>query len=224
MPNDLDLEKLLDNAPDAVPLNQTALQIIKGAGDPSTTASHIAAILREDQALSARVLKIANSAFYRLSRQIGSIKSAVLMLGQKTIRNLALTVTMSGAIQKPITGYGLPRGELFRHSLVVARAASEIAKETNRSIADEAYTAGLLHDIGKLVLDEHIESRVGAILAEKWELPDFLADAIRSHRQAAAIPTRPPDSWLFACSRPGSPERWAPGAAPTRLPIPICRR
>ncbi len=213
MSNDLDLEKVLESAPDAVPLNQTALQIIKRAGDPSTTASDIAAILREDQALSARVLKIANSAFYGLPRQIGSIKSAVLLLGQKTIRNLALTATMSGAIEKPISGYGLPRGELFRHSLVVARAASQIASETNRSVADEAYTAGLLHDIGKLVLDEHIESRVGAIaemardesisfaeaerrlmgmdhgevgaiLAEKWGLPDFLADAIRSHHHA----------------------------------------
>ena len=95
----------------------------------------------------------------------------------------------------------------------MARAASQIASETNRSVADEAYTAGLLHDIGKLVLDEHIESRVGAIaemardesisfaeaerrlmgmdhgevgaiLAEKWGLPDFLADAIRSHHHA----------------------------------------
>ena len=83
MSNDLDLEKVLESAPDAVPLNQTALQIIKRAGDPSTTASDIAAILREDQALSARVLKIANSAFYGLPRQIGSIKSAVLLLGQK---------------------------------------------------------------------------------------------------------------------------------------------
>jgi putative nucleotidyltransferase with HDIG domain len=119
---------------------------------------------------------------------------------------------MSNAIEKPISGYGLPRGELFKHSLVVARTANQISRQTHRGIPDEAYTAGLLHDIGKLVLDCHVEPRigaitdlaqrdsisfaeaerrllgmdhgeVGAILSERWELPDFLADAIRGHHR-----------------------------------------
>ena len=212
MSENFSLERVLDDAPEAVPLNQTAMEIIRQTGDPSSTASEIARVLQTDQALAARVLKIANSAFYGLPRQIASIESAVMLLGQKTVRNVALTATMSSAVERPISGYGLPRGELFRHSLVVARTANRISRQTNRGIPDEAYTAGLLHDIGKLVLDSHIESRigaitdlarrdsisfaeaerrllsmdhgeVGAILSERWELPEFLSEAIRGHHR-----------------------------------------
>ena len=109
-----------------------------------------------------------------------------------------------------VAGYGIPNDGIFGHAIVVAQSAQVVSSETNRSIPAEAYTAGLLHDIGKVVLGEHVENRIGAIielaqsegcsfaeaerrllglnhaevgavLAKKWGLPDFLVGAIRSH-------------------------------------------
>ena len=206
------LEVVLRKAPEAVPLNQTAMEIIRQTGDLSSTTSDITRTLQTDQALSAQVLRIANSAFYGLPRQVASVSSAVTLLGHKTLRNLALTATMSKAIAKPVSGYGLPRGELFKHSLAVARTAHQISKQTNQGTPDEAYAAGLLHDIGKLILDTHVESsigeianlaindsvsfataerqllgmdhaEVGAILTEQWGLPEFITNAIRHHHR-----------------------------------------
>jgi len=189
---------------------QTALQLLKEINKPGSSARDLAAILRRDQALSARVLKVANSAFYGLPRQVASIDSAVVLLGNKTIRNLALTASLTGMKVGEVTGYGLPRGELFNHSLLVALAAQELSKQTNRAIPEEAYTVGLLHDIGKLIIDEQVEAKlaeiseiarnegigfaaaekkllgmdhgeVGAILAEHWGLPELLTVAIKDH-------------------------------------------
>ena len=109
-----------------------------------------------------------------------------------------------------VAGYGIPNDGIFGHAIVVAQSAQVVSSETNRSIPAEAYTAGLLHDIGKVVLGEYVENRIGAIielaqsegcsfaeaerrllglnhaevgavLAKKWGLPDFLVGAIRSH-------------------------------------------
>ncbi len=117
---------------------------------------------------------------------------------------------MGGMGAAGVAGYGIPSGRLFGHAIVVAQSAHVVSSETNRSIPTEAYTAGLLHDIGKVVLGEHVENRIGAIielaqsegcsfaeaerrflglnhagvgavLAKKWGLPDFLVGAIRSH-------------------------------------------
>jgi HD-like signal output (HDOD) protein len=78
-----------------------------------------------------------------------------MLLGQQTIRNLVLTATMGGLGAQGVKGYGIGKGGLFGHSLVVAQSAQVVSKETNCSIPAEAYTAGLLHDIGKVVLSQY---------------------------------------------------------------------
>ncbi len=210
MTAELEINKILENAPEAVPLPTTATAILQKSSHPDTSALEIAELLKSDQALSARVLKVANSAFYGLPRQIASIDNAVVLLGQKTIRNLVLAATIGGIGAQGVAGYGIPRGGLFDHAIVVAQSAQALSSQTNKAVPAEAYTAGLLHDIGKVVLGEHVENRVGAIieiaetegcsfadaerrilglnhaevgavLAEKWGLPDFLIGAIRSH-------------------------------------------
>ena len=210
MTANLEVDEILKQAPEAVMLPTTATAILQKSSQPDSSAVEIAGLLKSDQALSARVLKVANSAFYGLPRQIASIDNAVVLLGQKTIRNLVLTATMSGMGARGVAGYGIPRGGLFNHAIVVAQSAQALSTQTNRAVPAEAYTAGLLHDIGKVVLGEHVENRVGAIidiaesegcsfaeaerrllginhaevgavLAEKWGLPDFLVGAIRSH-------------------------------------------
>ena len=138
---EIDVEQILENAPDAVPMPETATKIIKKSSDPATTMVEMADILATDQALAARVLTIANSAFYGLRRQVATINEAAILLGIRTIRNLALTASMSGLAKQSVSGYGLPRGELFKHSLAMANVSKHVSTETNKSIPDEAYTA-----------------------------------------------------------------------------------
>lgn len=213
--SDQEIQQILDSAPEVVPLPATATAILKRSNSPDATAKDLALILARDQALSARVLKVANSAFYGLRRQVASVNDAAILLGMRTVRNLALTASMTGLGVKPVTGYGLPRGELFSHSIVMAQTANHLSRETNKSIPDEAYTAGLLHDLGKLVLADHVAQKVeaikeaalrdnisfaqaergvlgldhaeiAAVLADKWELPEFLGHAIRLHHGLGA--------------------------------------
>ena len=210
MATDQEIQAILESAPDAVPMPATATAILQKSSMPDTSGQEIADLLKSDPALTARVLRIANSAYYGLPRQVADIDNAVMLLGQKTIRNLVLTATMGGFGSQGVPGYGIGKGGLFNHSLVVAQSAQTLSKEVSRSIPAEAYTAGLLHDIGKVVLSQHVEQRVtviietaetnhvsfgeaertvlginhaevGATLAEKWELPDFLVGAIRAH-------------------------------------------
>ena len=207
---DLDIQQILDSAPDAVPLPAAATAILQKSSMPNTSGKEISELLKTDTALTARVLRIANSAYYGLPRQVADIDNAVMLLGQRTIRNLVLTATMGGIGSQGVAGYGMGKGELFNHSLVVAQSAQTLSKEVGKSIPAEAYTAGLLHDIGKVVLAQYVEQRiiiivetaqttnvsfgeaerqvlgvnhaeVGATLAEKWNLPDFLVGAIRVH-------------------------------------------
>jgi putative nucleotidyltransferase with HDIG domain len=213
MATDLAIQQILESAPDAVPMPATATAILQKSRQPDTSRQEIADLFKSDAALTARVLRIVNSAYYGLPPQVGDVDNAVMLLGQQTIRNLVLTATMGGLGGQGVAGYGLGKGGLFNHSLVVAQSAQTLSKEGHKSIPAEAYTAGLLHDIGKVVLAQHVEQRitiivetaqasgvsfgeaerqvlglnhaeVGATLAEKWELPDFLVGAIRAHHAA----------------------------------------
>ncbi len=147
-----------------MPLPTKATAILKKSSQPDTSALEIADLLESDHALSARVFKVANSAFNGLPRQIASIDNAVVLLSQKTTRNLMLTATIGGMGAKGVVSYGIPRGGLFDHAIVVAQSAQALSTQTNRAVPAEPYTAGLLHDIGKVVLGEHVENRVGAII------------------------------------------------------------
>ena len=210
MTDQINIDEILENAAVAVPLPETAVEIVKKSSDPSTSMQDISDILNTDQAMAGKILSIANSAFYGMRRQVATVNEAVVLLGVRTVRNLALTASMSTVAVRPVAGYGLPRRELFKHSLVMANVAKQVNSETNKSMPEEAYTAGLLHDLGKLVLTDYVgekveiikeraheqnisfaaaersvlgtdHAEVAAALAEKWELSDFLADAIRDH-------------------------------------------
>ena len=190
-------------------------QIQKVINNPNASAERVAAVLAEDPAMSVKVLKLTNSAFYGLAREIDSVKQAVVIVGMEAIKNLVL----SASVLDMFKGNSMDQEyqeEFWRHSLATAFCCRILARRVKtRGIvdADAAFSGGLLHDVGKIVIScflskEHqalkqerekdktsvdfiLEERVlgynhaqiGGFLAAQWKLPKKLSEAITHHHQ-----------------------------------------
>ncbi len=188
-------------------------QIQKVLSDPDVSAAQVANILAEDPAMSVKVLKLTNSSFYGLSRTVDSVKQAIVIVGLEAVKNLVL----SAAVLDMFKGSHVDadyQERFWRHSLATGFCARLLARQIDgtRAIDPEgAFSAGLLHDVGKLVLgcflteeaevlrqqreagdmatDVDLENRelgynhaqVGGCLAEIWKLPPRLIEAITYH-------------------------------------------
>lgn len=180
-------------------LPQVAGRVMALAGDPSADAARLSALIHQDQALAAHVLRIANSPAYMPRTPIVSLQHAVAMLGVNQLSEIAVTVSLkSGAIQVP--GYEADIRQLWRHALASGAYAKEIAR-LRRYNVESAYLCGLLHAVGKPVVlktvttiaaELHLplepgavlsfldgyHSRVGILIAAEWALPSQVAEAI----------------------------------------------
>ena len=130
----------------------TAVKLLGLIDDPAMRVSQIEEILRQDPGLTANVLRLANSAYFGIPSKIGSIRQAVTLLGLKRLIQLVIAACVNAIMDKPVSGYDLPPGELWRHSIAVSVAAEGLVKELKGKAAEEIFTAALLHDVGKLVL------------------------------------------------------------------------
>jgi putative nucleotidyltransferase with HDIG domain len=131
---------------------------------PEVAASDVAEIIEGDVALFAKVLQLVNSAFFGLGRRITSAREAVAYLGIAPLRSVILSVELMRTFKlaRPIDGFSLDT--LEQHAAIVARTAGRLVRSTRR--AENAFTAGLLHDIGKLVLASEHPDKLEALLAE----------------------------------------------------------
>lgn len=181
------------------------------ASDPMCGAREIAAVIESDVAMSARILRLANSAYYRSSGvEIGSMAQAVARLGLKEVRKVCLAIASMRIFVRP--SVVVDHRRFWHHSLTVASATRTVAKRMHgvRVDADEAFIAGLLHEVGALVFDQYfsrlygivhkeaertqraihlVESEylqinhadVGAEVLSRWNLPVRLIEAVRHH-------------------------------------------
>jgi len=151
--------------PEAV---QKALRILD---DPNSTNAHIANVLKYDPALTANVLKVANSAHFGLSRQVTSVETALALLGVRELREILIASGSKPYLDQKMPGYGMSAHALWTHSLGCAAASGVVARRFQAESADILFTAALLHDIGKIVLDlfvgMHIEDVLILARAEK---------------------------------------------------------
>lgn len=204
------LEAIVEAVNDMPALPHVVLKVMELTEDPNSTAQDINAVLNQDQGMTTKVLRMANSAFYGFPRRIATVTDATLFLGFKTVRSIVMAASVSDILSKEMEGYALAPGELWRHSQCVAMAARQIAKRNKSALADVAYTAGLLHDIGKVILNNTVKesyhevvemayeqnipfmdaenevlgfnhAMIGSKLAEKWNLPPELVEAIAYH-------------------------------------------
>lgn len=158
------IEQIVQKTSDLPTIPAAAIKVMRETQSSKASAATVARILVTDQALSAKVLRLANSAFYGLSRKITDLGEAVVVLGMKSVKNLALVAGTYPWMQRPLTGYCLGPEEMWRHAFGTAVASQLVARATRKASEDVAFTAGLLHDLGKVALSVWLENKMGAIL------------------------------------------------------------
>ncbi len=150
------LDMIMETIERLIPVPQMAFNIARMLSDEGVDIGSIAEEIKKDQVLSAKILRLCNSAYMGLSRKIASIDNAILYLGSKTLLQMVITAQIENIYHTSEKGYSLCRGGMFHHALASARLCKAMAMEHRGIDPDIAYTAGLIHDIGKVVLDQYI--------------------------------------------------------------------
>jgi putative nucleotidyltransferase with HDIG domain len=194
------------------PIPQVALKILRLINEEDHDIKELTEEIRQDQVICAKTLKFCNSAIFGCIKKIDSLDHALAFLGFKNLVKLAISTLMGNFYGHSDSGYSLCKGGLYHHAVGTAIISEKLANLTAKVKPGLAYTAGLLHDIGKVVLDQYIASayplfyrqlfeeetdfssaeitnlgidhtQVGSDLALSWSLPDSLIDTIRHHHK-----------------------------------------
>ncbi len=205
------VEQLFTRISEVSTLPHLAAQIIALVDDPTTGAEDVLEAVRADPALAMRLMRTVNSSYYGLEQQIGDLRQAITLLGFKEVRNLALTSYVAGLFRES-KGYGpYSRHGLWEHLVCAGLVAREVARTCGRVPAEEAYLAGLLHDVGHLLIDQYIHQRfrriidaldettpvcrlererlgfdhamLGEFVSVRWNLPPHLTAAVGHHHE-----------------------------------------
>jgi HD-like signal output (HDOD) protein len=205
------LERLFARIGDVTSLPAAAERVLLITNNENADANELCEAVQNDPVLVARILRRLNSSYYALSQKISDLKTAINLLGLREIRNLALTVFVSRSFDGDAVYGTYNRENLWAHSVGVAVASRLVARVCGLSGCEEAYIAGLLHDIGLILLDQTlrrhfqklidsineqtptyvVEARLlsfdhamlGGFVARRWNFPDSVADAITFHHQ-----------------------------------------
>ena len=132
-------------------LPEITIKIIELVEDPTSTAQDLHNIISHDPALCSRILKVVNSAFYGLPRQIGSINRAIVLLGLNAVKNIAIAASLTKLFRGGDLCPTFSARDLWMHSIATAACCKLICDELKLGLPDEAFLAGLIHDIGLMV-------------------------------------------------------------------------
>ena len=206
--NNHGLEQFLDGVHTLPSLSSTVMELLSSLNQEDIDNAVLAGKIGRDPALTARTLKLANSSFYGMSFKSKTLREAVSVLGSRTVRRLATSAAMIDTFSSDIR-CGFDVRSLWQHAIAVALCAGELARSSHVN-QDMAYVAGLLHDVGRLVLATqrpadyaramayraehdcsvlHAErhqfgtdhASVGEALIQHWRLPEELRHAIANH-------------------------------------------
>ena len=191
-----------------MPANAT--RVLREIDKSEISIGTLAGLISLDQALAALVLQMSNSAALGYSRTCSTVYDAIMHIGLSRLKSVLLASTTTDMMKRGLSGYRFGEGELWHHSLVTAVAAEWLAQALRYPNPEEAYVSGLLHDMGKLLLDQFVlknysmivyyvqrdrlplwqveekligidHAKVGGLMAEHWNFPVLLMDAIRFH-------------------------------------------
>ncbi len=208
-------EKIIEKADNIPPLPEIVNKILEEINDPNSSPIDFQKIILNDPALTIKVLRMANSAFYGYSRHIDTVSQAVIILGLNTLKSIVVAASAYTALSKSNSSYGLAHGDFYAHSVATAIGAKLIAKYIGYKNNEKIFIAGLLHDIGKELLGSHIKNHIekiikmaetknmsfdiaetqvigfnhcdtGAELADQWNLPQLISDVNKYHHTPSA--------------------------------------
>jgi putative nucleotidyltransferase with HDIG domain len=196
--------------------SQTVVQLAPLLRDEEAGPSEYEAVVQLDLALTANLLRMANSAYFGFSRKIGSVRDAITLLGPRRLFELAAMAAVQAVVPPTLPGYGIDSSTYWCHSVAVAVLAERFAKERKLAVPALTFTSGLLHDVGKLVISSFLtgqvddlraqlakerrslsecertlvgadHTQVGAELAQTWNLPEEVVRVIAHHHEPTGI-------------------------------------
>lgn len=201
----------VENIPSLPTLPTTIIHINKILADPNSDAKQVGNVLEKDLALSSKVLKIANSSFYGMRTEITTLSRATVVLGYNTLMSIAITASILELFNvETLGGVYFTAEEFWKHSIGVACVSRMVCEEIRHKNPEEGWIAGLIHDIGKVILSQFFTSdfkeiisvvnekgiliinaekqvlgithcNIGKWITEKWSLPLMLQEAIALH-------------------------------------------
>jgi putative nucleotidyltransferase with HDIG domain len=210
--NGFDIDTLLDEVVTLPSLPDSVDKLTTMLDDPSCDMKSVAAIISGDPAIALKTLRLVNSAYYGLGQEVTSVDHATVLLGAKVLKNLAMTATAFECMKSSAADF-------LTHSVACGFAMKSIVLSGSLSgfvgSEDEAFTYGLIHDIGKIILEEYLpdeyshvveaveadgipwhqaerqvigvdHAELGARLAQKWKLTPAVVNAIRGHHDLSA--------------------------------------
>lgn len=148
------------------PMPQVILRAREVMEDPDSGLRDLARLIAADPALTAKVLALANSAYYGISGQVSSVQHAAVLLGQRALGDLIILSATAVLLEGDLAGYGLRPHVVWRHSLAAALIARSLARRRFPGLETDAFIVGLLHDIGKLILNPFAPTRFAGGAAE----------------------------------------------------------
>ncbi len=207
----------LESMDDVFALPQALLEVLRLIDSEGATAQKLAGAVMHDPNLTAKILRMANSSYYRRGLEVSTVNQAIMMLGVSMVKCLALSVSIFKSDERFEKFENFDIREVYSHFLGVAIASREIATEMGYKKPEEAFVAGLLHDFGHLYFlkvdpDHHIplirdsfydqdlikleleqygisHTQIGRLIAQKWNLPECLRNAIDNHHASIANDT-----------------------------------
>lgn len=212
-------DRILATVKSVPSLPSVVMKLRKYLNDPDANFDELARIIQYDPGLTANVLQLANSAYFGWAGTISSVKEAISRLGTNRIFQMVLCMSVAPLVSKPIKGYDMDAGSLWEHSIAVAVCAEQLAQTLKLKGAGEAFTAGMLHDMGKVVLGTFVEvddepireivrsdnlafneaermvlgidhAEVAAVLLEDWKLPAEVVATARWHHEPSKADPR----------------------------------
>ncbi len=210
------LDDIVAKVGDLPAIPKVAEKIMRILEDPNVTAAQIQKVLDTDIAIAARVLKIANSAFYGYRGRIQSTSQAVMVLGFKTLKSVVMAASMKAIYKR----FRLTEQKLWEHSVGVSIGSRIIAQEIKYHDPDEAFITGLMHDVGKVIMNNcdpmkfslvvqmvynknvaasiaekeifgFTHKEVGSLVVKKWKLSETIENVIYYHDNPKAIGVDP---------------------------------
>lgn len=193
--------KIIAKAENIPTLPSIAQELIKLTRNTSQAAiGQITSKIKMDQGISSKVIKLVNSPFYGIRKEIASIDRATMLLGFSSVKNIALAISLDQYYQKPFNMYKTTGQAMWQHSYNVALMSSEIAKYLQQDF-DALYMAGLMHDIGKVVMADFLvkevdcvqdereqlgcdHAEIAAVIMNKWSVAPAIVEAVKTHHDA----------------------------------------